>query len=399
MNNPLLLPELVELIVEHSADDEWVRNSALVHSGSGYDWLQGCALISRAWVVPCQRALFHSISLYTDNRVVRLLHHLRRYSHLRNLIQWMARHDYLSCLIALFPLIPRLTLFHFTFDRSRSWDTHDHQFLEAFGAFLHTSESLSELVIRNLRSDVDYQQMFSYLGGTNIKRVSLYTESSDRPGAPLRVDFLSSTISVVHLPAIELLHVNLADLNFWLRQYPTMFPNLKHLEVVVNRPVDLGLWFRDVLQPVALRLESFRLELMPRILHALPIYEGLFEGLHFTHFKLCISEPGLGRYGTQTLIKWLSSMLLRLAESRTTVHFVELTFTFVELDDVEAVAAEWATLDEVLSHAAFNGVQRIHFEEDSDEGGLITDQAQPEPASVIRRTLPRLASRGVLCFE
>ncbi|KAF9014477.1 hypothetical protein BDZ89DRAFT_1076605 [Hymenopellis radicata] len=377
MNNPLLLPELVELIVEHSADDEWVRNSALVHSGSGYDWLQGCALISRAWVVPCQRALFHGISLYTDNRVVRLLHHLRRYSHLRNLIQWM---------------IPIL-------------DTHDHQFLEAFGAFLHTSESLSELVIRNLRSDVDFQQMFSYLESTNIKRVSLYTEPY-RPGDPLRVDFLSSTISVVHLPAIELLHVNLADvlqlhiaLNFWLRQYPTMFPNLKHLEVVVNRAVDLGLWFRDVLQPVALRLESFRLELIPRILDDLPIYEGLFEGLHFTHFKLCISEPGLGRYGTQTLIKWLSSMLLRLAESRTTVHFVELTFTFVELDDVEAVAAEWATLDEVLSHAAFNSVQRIHFEEDSDERALITDQARPEPASVIRRTLPRLASRGVLCFE
>ncbi|KAF9031987.1 hypothetical protein BDZ89DRAFT_1131598 [Hymenopellis radicata] len=210
MNNPLLPPELVELIVEHSAGDEWVRNSALMHSGSGYDWLQSCALISRSWVVPCQRALFHDISLYDYNRVVRLLRHLQRYSHLQNLIQWM---------------------------------------------------------------------------------------------------------------------------------------------IIWQTPADLrGPLRRPSLQP--------------------------FQA-----------------------ISWFSSMLLHLANSRTTVHFVELTFTFVEIDDVEAVSAEWATLDEVLSHAAFTGVQRIHFEEDSDEKALITDQAEPELASAIQRALPRLASRGVLCFE
>ncbi|KAF9031957.1 hypothetical protein BDZ89DRAFT_601827 [Hymenopellis radicata] len=315
-----------------------------------------------------------------------------------------ARNDYLSCLIALFPLIPRLTRLHIKFDRSRCWDTYDHQFIEAFGAFLHTSESLTELVIRNLRSDADFQQMFSHLEGTNVKRVSLYTEPY-LPSDPLWF-FSSSTISVVHLPAIEFLRVNLANvlklhvaLNFWFRQYPTMFPNLKHLEVVVNRPFDLGVLFRDVLQPVALRLESFRLELMPHVLDDLPIYEDLFEGLHFKHFKLRMAEPGLWSYGAQTLINWLSSMLLHLANSHTTVHFVEFTFTFVEIDDVEGVSAEWATLDEVLSHAAFTGVRRIHFEEDSNERSLITDQAHLGLPSVIRRTLPRLASRGVLCFQ
>ncbi|KAF9025099.1 hypothetical protein BDZ89DRAFT_1114384 [Hymenopellis radicata] len=407
MNNPLLLPELVELIVEHSAGDEWVLNSALVH-GSGYGWLQNCALISRAWAAPCQRALFRHISLHDSDWVVRLLHHLRRYSHLQNLIQWMvlwqtpihgeARDDYLSCLIALFPLIPRLTCLHVRFDRPG--DAGDRQFIEALGAFLHTSESLTNLVVNNRRDETDFHQIFSCLEGTNIKRVSLYAEPylGDDPSP------VGSTLSVVHLPAIEQLRFNLTDvlrlhpaLNFWLRQ---MFPNLKHLEVVVNRPSDVGLLFRDVLQlQLALRLESFRLELMPRILDDLPIYEGLFEGLHFNHFKLCLSESGPGRSRAQTLINWLSSMFLHLADSRTTVHFVELTFTFVELDDVEAVSAEWATLDEVLSHAAFDGVQRIHFEEDSDEKALITDRAHPEPASVIRRALPRLASRGVLCFE
>ncbi|KAF9032000.1 hypothetical protein BDZ89DRAFT_1063643, partial [Hymenopellis radicata] len=189
--------------------------------------------------------------------------------------------------------------------------------------------------------------MFSHLEGTNVKRLD--------------------NKCVVHLPAIEFLRVNLANvlklhvaLKLLVPQYPTMFPNLKHLEVVVNRPFDLGVLFRDVLQPVALRLESFRLELMPvHVLDDLPIYEDLFEGLHFKHFKL--------RNGGTDTHQLALSMLLHLANSHTTVHFVEFTFTFVEIDDVEGVSAEWATLDEVLSHAAFTGVRRIHFEEDSNE--------------------------------
>ncbi|KAF9031964.1 hypothetical protein BDZ89DRAFT_602110 [Hymenopellis radicata] len=182
MNNPLLLPELVELIVEQITVCEWPEYS--------YDRLQSCALISRTWIVPCQRALFRDISLYDYNRVVRFLPHLRRYPHLQNLIRYMkiwqtpphseARNDYLSCLVALFSLMPRLTYLCITFDKSRSWDTHDHQFIEAFRAFLHTSESLTELVVRNLRSDADFQQMFSYLEGTNVKRVVLYTEPYPR---------------------------------------------------------------------------------------------------------------------------------------------------------------------------------------------------------------------------
>ncbi|KAF9018874.1 hypothetical protein BDZ89DRAFT_1073490 [Hymenopellis radicata] len=389
MDNPLLLPELVELVVQHLWDKQT---------------LQSCALVSRIWVIPCRRALFRNIALYDSYIVPRLLHHLRRYPHLQNSIKWIAiqkphpSNDYLSALIALFPLIPRLTSLAIAFDRSRSWDAHDQQFIEAFGAFLHTSKCLTGLAVHNLRAETDFQQMFSYLEGTNIKRVSLYTEY--QLGDPPRVDFFSSTLSVVHLPAIE--RLRMGALTFWLRQCSTMFPNLKHLEVVISRPFDLGIWLRDVLQPVALQLESFRLELTHTMFQfdeeELPTNEGLFEGLNVKHFHLCTSstsEP----YGDDeaTLINWFTSMFRHLANSGTTVHFVELTFTFApELDDVEAVSAEWATLDEVLSHSAFRSVQRIHFEE---ERTLITDSAQPELASVIRRTLPRLASRGVLCFE
>ncbi|KAF9018881.1 hypothetical protein BDZ89DRAFT_1073504 [Hymenopellis radicata] len=106
-------------------------------------------------------------------------------------------------------------------------------------------------------------------------------------------------------------------------------------------------------------------------------------------------------------------MFRYLADSGSTLHFTELTFTFISLGYLKAVpsgewttidgylkavSAEWGTLDEILSHSAFRGVQRIHFEAHSYESTLITDQAHPALARAIRRTWPCLASRGVLCF-
>ncbi|KAF9008120.1 hypothetical protein BDZ89DRAFT_1079174 [Hymenopellis radicata] len=390
MNNPLLLPELVD-----------------------------CALVSRAWSSPASAPSSTTSPCSHFFRASDLLHHLLRYPHLQNLILriniWQTptqpgQSNYLSCLIALFTAPPsfNLSLCHIRHSLE-IWITHELQFIEALGAFLHTSQSLTKLAVYGLQDEAGVQQMFSYLEGTNVKHVSLNTEPF-LPDDPLQALFLNSKLSIVHLPAIERLDFNLADvpklhpaLNFWLGQHPAMFPNLQHCEFVVNQPLDLGILFRDVLPPVALELESFRLELMLHILEELPIHEGLFDGLHFKHFKLCISERGIGRDEMRSYINWLSSMLRHLADSRTTVHFVDLTFTFVEAVGVD-FSAEWATLDEVLSHAAFNGVQRIHFEQASDKRGaiaraLITDQWESELASVLRRTLPHLANRGVLCFE
>ncbi|KAF9031991.1 hypothetical protein BDZ89DRAFT_1063628 [Hymenopellis radicata] len=353
---PVLPPELVWLIVEHI-----------------WDWhtLRICALVSRTWAIPCQRALFRDLPLLRYLEVVRLPAHLIRYPHLQILIQRMSiwltpphsaaeRNVYLSRLTAIFPLVPRLTYLH--------------------------------LDIYNLRAEADFQQIFSCLEDSSVQRVSLDTQyfiPSDAPG----VDFFSSNLGVVHRPALELLRVNMlylpqvhTALRFWLRQYPT---HLKHLEVDIPffQPLNVNTqWF---LQPAALQLESLTLELT---YDRLPTYEGLFEGFHFKHFKLRISDFGIKRDDVQIVIDWLSSMFRYLADSRRTVHFVELTLTF-------AVSADWATLDEVLSHAAFTRVQRIHFEEDSDEQALVTDQGEPELASAIQRALPRLASRGVLCFE
>ncbi|KAF9031982.1 hypothetical protein BDZ89DRAFT_1158669 [Hymenopellis radicata] len=408
MSGPHLPPELVELIVQHLWD---------------HHTLQSCALISWTCVIPCQRALFCSISLRDYNRVVRFLPHLRRYPHLQPLIQWMvisqtcatrngeARNEYLSCLTALFLLLPRLTSLRITFgDRSRSWNTHDDRFIEAFGAFLHTSKFLTELTVHNLRDQIDFQQLFSFLKDSSVKRVALDTLLPSVRDWPAK-SFPRSNLSVVHLPALELLRVDLTyivqfhtALGFWLRQYPGMFPNLQHCEVVVNQPFIPVLRRRDALR-VALRFESFKLELLHYFLDhpgALPAYEGLFEGFHFKHFKICLFEPGLTHHEARTYINWLSSMFRYLADSGSTIHFTELTFTFSNRNNIEAASAVWKTLDEVLSHAAFYGVQRIHFEEENcpgDTNTLITDQVHPELASTICCTLPCLASRGVLCLS
>ncbi|KAF8990588.1 hypothetical protein BDZ89DRAFT_1087020 [Hymenopellis radicata] len=314
---PVLPPELVWLIVEHI-----------------WDWhtLRICALVSRTWAIPCQRALFHDLPLLRYLEAVRLPAHLIRYPHLQILIQRMT--------IWLTPPTAPGT------ERLSIQRSHDQQFFEAFGAFVRTSQSLTELDIYNLRDEADFQQIFSCLEDSSVKRVSLDTEYFIPSDAPW-VDFFRSNLGVVHRPALELLRVNLlylpqvhTALRFWLRQYPT---HLKHLEL--------------------------------------------------------ISDFGIKRDDVQIVIDWLSSMFRYLADSRTTVHFVELTLTFVDINNVKAVSADWAPIDEVLSHAAFKGVQRIHFEDHSDTRTLVTDQAQPELASVIRRTLPRIASRGVLCFE
>ncbi|KAF9018884.1 hypothetical protein BDZ89DRAFT_1073508 [Hymenopellis radicata] len=413
---PNLPPELIELIVEH------LRGDCLT--------LRNCALISRAWTAPSQRALFHDTRWCNFREVFRLPAHFRLYPHLQRLIQHLhvrhaprdteiiwQRNKYLSSLAASFPLIPHVTSLDITFDRSRPWDAHDRLFVEAFGAFLRQSECLTALAVHGLRDQLDFRKMFSLLNGTMVQRLSLGTMFYN-PYRPIQVDFFDTTLSVACLPAVELLQINprnafelSSGLKFWLSQQRVMFPNLKHCEFVANDSSDLVMWLRDIMQSTALQLESLRLglnhcsEYLFDTHYSGPPTFGLLEGLHVKHFMLCIYEPGLLCYEVQIMIDWFSLIFRSLADSGSAIHFTELTFTFTKLTfaytnpDIEGIPGRWATLDEVLSHAAFSGVQRIHFEKESEERTLITDQAHPELASTIRRTLPCLASRGVLCFS
>ncbi|KAF9018876.1 hypothetical protein BDZ89DRAFT_1164963 [Hymenopellis radicata] len=411
---PVLPPELVGLIVQNL---------------SGSRTLQICALISRTWAIPCQRALFHDLHLYEYLQVVRLPAHLIRYPHLQRSIQHVSichtpsnittrncvakggpLHKYLSGLVALFPLISRITSLDVTFDRSRRWDTHDQQFVEAFGTFLRQSESLKVLAINGLQDESDLQQMFSFLDGTQIRRLSLHTEYASRLD-PISVDFFSPTLTIAHLPSVESFRIDSYDayelddgLSLWLRQHPAMFPRLKHLEVVVHDGLSLFLWFRDILKPAALRLESFRLELNRIFYHdmpsyRMPSYENLFDSLRFRHLQLHMFVSPYrdsNLRDAQDIIDWFSAMSRHLVHAGSTIHFTELTFTFADI-----AGLEWGSVDDVLSHAAFGGVKHIHFEKDSHgfhERTLITNLEHPELVSEIRDAFPRLASRGVLCF-
>ncbi|KAF9008118.1 hypothetical protein BDZ89DRAFT_1144310 [Hymenopellis radicata] len=401
---PVLPPELVWLIVEHIWD---------------WDTLRICALVSRTWAIPCQRALFHDLHLYEYTKMIRLPAHLIHYPHLQGFIQHVSvdhiswdivtiqrpRDKYLSSLTALFPLISHITSLAVTFDRCHNWDTHDQQFVEAFSAFLRRSESLKVLVINGLLNKRDLQQMFSFLDSTQVRRLSLHTEFQPAPG---RVDFFDSTLSIARLPAVEFLRIDSHDafelqtgLNLWLGQHLAMFPNLKHLEIVVYDALNLHLWFSGILQPATLRLESFRL-VLTRVVDSgvladsMPIYANLFDGLQFKHLQLHMLGP-IDPYESDApdIIDWFSAMFRHLVEAGSTIHFTELTFTFTDV-----AGPEWGSVDDVLSHAAFRGVGHIHFEEESHyERTLISKLEHPELVSAIRDAFPHLASRGVLCFK
>ncbi|KAF8888418.1 hypothetical protein CPB85DRAFT_1334622 [Mucidula mucida] len=409
-----LPPELVHIIAEHLLYENPYLNKRT---------LQSCALVARTWAMPCQRVLFQQLGLYDYLPVVRLSAHLTRYPHLRRLIrdleihtasslpeseQLSLREKYLSCLAALFPLMSCVTSLAITFDRRRPWDAHDQRAIEAFRVFVRTSKCLQALTIREIQDEaVDFQQMFSILEGANVPRVTFETDPF-QPRVHFPVPFFDPTLTVVHLPMLETLRLDsyvpleiCGALKFWFCQWPAMFPNLTHLEIVINSSFDLDDFFPEVLRPAALRLDSFRLELMRYCLQCYsdrPRDMSLFEGLQYKHFKLCIADVGTGiSEAPALLINWISSSFRHLTDSATPIHFRELTFTFSDADDLETTSVEWETLDKVLSHGAFAGVQRIHFEV-SGWDVQVTEKMHPELVSVIRRTLPCLSSRGVLSF-
>ncbi|KAF8886847.1 hypothetical protein CPB85DRAFT_1336060 [Mucidula mucida] len=209
-----------------------------------------------------------------------------------------------------------------------------------------------------------------------------------------------------------------------------MFPNLKHCEVVASLVTDgLADWLSWFRQP-SLLLESFRMELnvdgtgffcWPTNNHSIVFLEefywdvtpednvndaahltnvhSILLGLRCAHLQMGIHSfvDDLEPDREQLLLDWWSSSLRTLADSNTTIHFEELTLPFNDAPHVEAVSVAWDALDKVLAHAAFSGVQQVHFEEIRGRI-VITDETHPELTPRIRNAMPRLAGRGVLCF-
>lgn len=89
---------------------------------------------------------------------------------------------------------------------------------------------------------------------------------------------------------------------------------------------------------------------------------------------------------------WLSSQFCLLRPE--CVHFTD--FTIAVADSFHS-GPMWGKLDDALSLEAFGKVKHVHFET-RKEKFMITDLAHPHLASDIRSALPRLDSRGVLCF-
>ncbi|KAF9027593.1 hypothetical protein BDZ89DRAFT_796308 [Hymenopellis radicata] len=185
-------------------------------------------------------------------------------------------------------------------------------------------------------------------------------------------------------------------------------PNLKLCEIVIAFVDDLMKWL-DVLRRGFPALEVFKLELESCITnHQFGFTGHYFEediyrpiplaGLPVQHVHLSVNPKNLDE--TRKFIKWWSSTFRALSDSKATIHFTELTFTFADLQDIDTLEEAWNSLDGSLAHTTFSGVRNIHFERRSSQGGLITLPACcPVFADRMRLVLPRLASRGVLRLD
>ncbi|KAF8997655.1 hypothetical protein BDZ89DRAFT_1148440 [Hymenopellis radicata] len=96
-------------------------------------------------------------------------------------------------------------------------------------------------------------------------------------------------------------------------------------------------------------------------------------GLPFQHVHLSVNPGGLNE--TCKFIKWWSSTFRALSDSKATIHFTELTFTFPALQDIDTLEEAWNSLDNSLAHTTFSGVRNIHFERSRREGRVVVRAA------------------------
>ncbi|KAF9031963.1 hypothetical protein BDZ89DRAFT_1063596 [Hymenopellis radicata] len=398
--SPSLPPELVDMIVQYLSDDKRA--------------LRSCTLVSRTWSSFSQRTLFRNteFDLYSYSRMAKLHEALLSVPHLQTFIRrvMITQQDeislktrrsndislatYMSCLTSLLSLLPNLVFMGFYFlDKDDGNKDAIQSYLDLIQ--IPRSSLLAELDLEFIFTVEDFHVAFEALEGTNIKRVTLFGVF-DEPD----IVGVGASVKRLHLPSLECiclegggLHAHFHD---WLTRRVDL-PNLKQCEIILgNGSHELSAW-RDVLFRGFPPLKFFKFEMTDGM-----DYHGSEEdalcplplaGLHFQHVHLgidCGSE-----YPCQ-VIKWWSSTFRVMSDSTATIHFTELTFTFTDPEN-DALKAAWQSLDDILSHPVFSTVRSIHFEK-SDQNVLITQVVYPTLADKVRLALPRLASRGVLCF-
>ncbi|KAF9000385.1 hypothetical protein BDZ89DRAFT_698008 [Hymenopellis radicata] len=428
--NTSLPPDLVDMIIRHLSGDK--------------DALRNCALVSRTWSVFSQRALFRSIQVNLDTykKMAKLLDDLISLPHLQTLVRGLTicerRPDdgipsctHMSCLASVLSLLPNLMKVVFEDNDPEG------SYLDLIPNVLGNAP-LVELDYE-VYSIETFQHVFEILGGTIIKRVSL---SGSIYGQTQGQTLVSGAIRKrLHLPSLERIRFGVSGLEEEFHNCLTHYfalPNLKQFECFTESVDDLVRW-RDVLLRGFPPLELFKLELgigFPDHLDYTEIREeDAFQpiplaGLQFQHVHLSVNPEYLD--DTRRFIEWWSSTFRALSDSKATIHFTELTFTFTDLQDINTLEEAWNSLDDSLAHTRFSGVRNIHFERRIWQGELDPLQAAyyrvqqafesllmlisppggngrgtrntsyltPSPvfADRMRLVLPRLASRGVLRF-
>ncbi|KAF9000389.1 hypothetical protein BDZ89DRAFT_1121659 [Hymenopellis radicata] len=410
--NTSLPLELLDMIIQHLSSDTYA--------------LRNCALVSRTWSCFSQRALFSNaqVDLHTYKKMVELLDDLVSVPHLQTLIREVKIYQfvrwrcagafddipfpvYMSCLTSVLPLLPNLAkvVFH-----ELSWPENDSNlgYLDLIPDVLG-SAPLVELDVGGIYSIENLWHVFDVLEGTNIKRVSL---SGKRPTTS---DLSAShTFQRMHLPSLECIRCRLGNLRNEFYDCLTRrvhLPNLKQCEIITDHVDDLNAW-PDLLLRGFPPLELFKLEVdyaegtpddieFTGALEADAYCPIPLAGLPFQHVHLCVNPNNLNE--ARKFIEWWSSTFRALSDSKATIHFTELTFTFPDFQDIYTLEEAWNSLDDSLAHTTFSGVQNIHFETWSWRGvrarfmaESITEAAYPDLADTIRLALPRLASQGVL---
>ncbi|KAF8999707.1 hypothetical protein BDZ89DRAFT_1147609 [Hymenopellis radicata] len=407
-SNTSLPPELVDMIIQHLFSYKYA--------------LRRCALVSRTWSVFSQRALFRdaqvNLSTYnsiSDKKMAKLLDDLISVPHLQTLIRRLTIRPhchlddiplpaYMSCLASVLSLLPNLMKVAFDNDYS---DVAIRSYLDLIPKVLGNAP-LVELDI-NVYSVETFRHVFRILEGTNIKRVSLGGSNHDET-----VDS-GSTWKRLHLPSLEVIHVEVVGLpeefQNCLMQYFDL-PNLKQFEIVTGLANQLLVW-QDVLHRGFPPLEVFKLELESDfpdddaddydILEEDAYRPLSLAGLPFQHIHLRVNPGDLDK--TKKFIELWSSTFRALSDSKATIHFTELTFTFLDMklyQDICSLEEAWNSLDDSLAHATFSGVRNIHFERLGRSIEISQTAYYPVLkvfADRMRLVLPRLASRGVLRLD
>ncbi|KAF9017729.1 hypothetical protein BDZ89DRAFT_1074570 [Hymenopellis radicata] len=401
--NTSLPPELLDMIIQHLVGHKYA--------------LRRCALVSQTWSVLSQRALFRDaqVKLYPYKKMARLLDDLISVPHLQTLIRGVTirphRHvldniplqAYMSCLAPVLSLLRNLTKVAFRNDLS------EHAAIRSYLNLIPNvlgNAPLVELDV-NVYSVETLHHVFGILGGTKIKRVSLSgfidNETVTVVSGPIR--------KLLHLPSLEFIRFGVVGLEEEFHNCLTHYfdlPNLKLCEIVIALLDDLLQW-QDLLRRGFPPLELFKVEVKSSVAEDIAWTDILEEdayrplplaGLPFQHLHLSVNPENLDE--TRKSIKWWSSTFRALSDTKATIHFTELTFTFPDLQDIDTLEEAWNLLDESLAHETFSGVQNIHFERShrEPEGRFITRAAYSSVlADRMRLVLPQLASRGVLCLD